>query len=72
MKSAALRKSLVGSGDRSERIRSYNFPEGRITDHRIDLKIYRLSEILLGDLDSIIDPLHEYEIAEQLKELTKV
>lgn len=72
MKSAALRKSLVGSGDRSERIRSYNFPEGRITDHRIDLKIYRLSEILLGDLDAIIDPLHEYEIAEQLKELTKV
>ena len=72
MKSAALRKSLVGSGDRSERIRSYNFPEGRITDHRIDLKIYRLSEILLGDLDAIIGPLQEYEIAEQLKELTKV
>lgn len=72
LKSAALRKSLVGSGDRSERIRSYNFPEGRITDHRIDLKIYRLSEILLGDLDSVIDSLHEYEIAEQLKEITKV
>jgi peptide chain release factor 1 len=63
---AQRRKSLVGSGDRSERIRSYNFPEGRVTDHRIDLKLYRLAEILEGNLDLLIEPLTDEHEAEQL------
>ena len=54
---ANTRKSLVGSGDRSERIRTYNFPQGRVTDHRINLTLYKLDEILAGNLDSIIVPL---------------
>jgi peptide chain release factor 1 len=66
---SAARKSLVGSGDRSERIRTYNFPQGRITDHRINLTIYRLDDTMAGDLDPLIDPLtHEYQ-AEQLAAL---
>jgi len=66
---AATRKKLVGSGDRSERIRTYNYPQGRITDHRIGLTLYRLTEILEGDLNCVIDPLlREYQ-AEQLAEL---
>lgn len=56
------RRALVGSGDRSERIRTYNFPQGRVTDHRINLTLYKLDEILQGDLDSVIDPLvSEYQ-----------
>jgi peptide chain release factor 1 len=51
---AALRRGLVGSGDRSERIRTYNFPQGRVTDHRVNLKLNRLSEVLEGDLDEIV------------------
>ena len=54
---AANRKSQVGTGDRSERIRTYNFPQGRISDHRINLTLYKLNEILDGSLDVIIDPL---------------
>ncbi len=54
---ASTRKSLVGSGDRSERIRTYNFPQGRVTDHRINLTLYKLDDILAGNLDSIIAPL---------------
>jgi peptide chain release factor 1 len=54
---ASLRKSLVGSGDRSERIRTYNFPQSRITDHRINLTLYNLDKVLEGDLGPIIDPL---------------
>ncbi len=54
---AATRKSLVGSGDRSERIRTYNFPQGRLTDHRINLTLYKLEEVMQGDLDQVIDPL---------------
>ena len=66
---AQTRKSLVGSGDRSERIRTYNFPQGRITDHRINLTLYKLDEFMQGDLDQIIDPLiNEYQ-AEQLASL---
>jgi peptide chain release factor 1 len=63
---AERRKTLVGSGDRSERIRSYNYPEGRVTDHRIDLKLYRLDEILEGTLDLLIGPLTNEHQAEQL------
>lgn len=63
---AATRKSLVGSGDRSERIRTYNFPQGRLTDHRINLTLYKLTDIMEGDLLPVIEPLiHEYQ-AEQL------
>jgi len=54
---AADRKSQVGSGDRSERIRTYNFPQGRCTDHRIGLTLYRLEAIMQGDLDEILDAL---------------
>jgi peptide chain release factor 1 len=54
---AAERKAQVGSGDRSERIRTYNFPQGRMTDHRINLTLYRLDQILAGDLDEVIDAL---------------
>jgi peptide chain release factor 1 len=54
---AATRRNLVGSGDRSERIRTYNFPQGRVTDHRINLTLYKLSEVMEGNLDQIISPL---------------
>jgi peptide chain release factor 1 len=66
---AAERRSQVGTGDRSERIRTYNFPQGRITDHRIGLTVYRLEEILEGNLDGIIEALAAHEKAEKLKEL---
>ena len=63
---AQTRKLLVGSGDRSERIRTYNYPQGRISDHRINLTLYKLSEIVEGDLDQVIEPLiNEYQ-ADQL------
>lgn len=65
------RKFLVGSGDRSERIRTYNFPQGRITDHRINLTLYQLNEIMGGDLDLIIDPLIRELQTEQLAELSR-
>ncbi len=67
---AAERRSQVGTGDRSERIRTYNFPQGRLTDHRIGLTLYRLEDILQGDLDEIIDALATQERTEKLKELT--
>ncbi len=63
------RKSQVGSGDRSERIRTYNFPQGRLTDHRINLTLYRLDSIMDGKLDEVIDPLIGHDQAEKLKEL---
>jgi peptide chain release factor 1 len=66
---AAQRKSLVGSGDRSERIRTYNFPQGRVTDHRINLTLYKLDEILQGHLDQVIDPLVNEHQAGQLAAL---
>ena len=66
---AATRRSLVGSGDRSERIRTYNFPQGRVTDHRINLTLYKIEQVMAGDLDALIEPLRrEYE-AEQLASL---
>ncbi len=64
---AQERKSQVGSGDRSERIRTYNFPQNRVSDHRINLTLYRLEEILTGDLDGIIDSLITHFQAEALK-----
>lgn len=64
---ASERKSQVGSGDRSERIRTYNFPQGRITDHRIGLTLYRLEQVLDGDLDELIDALTTADQAEKLK-----
>jgi len=67
---AEQRRLLVGSGDRSERIRTYNFPQGRVTDHRINLTLYKLDEILQGDVDQIIQPLVDEYRAEQLQSLT--
>jgi peptide chain release factor 1 len=66
---AQTRKSLVGSGDRSERIRTYNYPQGRVTDHRINLTLYKLDEILEGDLDQVVDPLISEYQADQLAAL---
>lgn len=68
---AQTRKSLVGSGDRSERIRTYNYPQGRVTDHRINLTLYKLDEVIQGGLAQVIDPLvNEYQ-AEQLASLSE-
>ena len=66
---AAERKGQVGSGDRSERIRTYNFPQGRLTDHRINLTLYKLDQVIQGDLDEVIDALLAAEQAEKLAEL---
>jgi peptide chain release factor 1 len=68
-KDAAERKSLIGSGDRSDRIRTYNFPQGRLTDHRINLTLYKLLTIMEGDLKDVVDALQAYEAAEQLAAL---
>jgi peptide chain release factor 1 len=66
---AATRKGLIGSGDRSDRIRTYNFPQGRVTDHRINLTLYKLQFVLEGDLNELIDALLLARKAEQLEEL---
>jgi peptide chain release factor 1 len=68
-KEAATRKGLIGSGDRSDRIRTYNFPQGRLTDHRINLTLYKLQLIMEGDLDEVIEALLLARKAEQLEEL---
>ena len=68
-KDAAERKSLIGSGDRSDRIRTYNFPQGRFTDHRINLTLYKLLAIMEGDLGDVVEALQAYEAAEQLAAL---
>ncbi len=65
---AADRRSQVGTGDRSERIRTYNFPQGRVTDHRIGLTLYRIESIMNGDLDEIIDALITADRARKLGE----
>ena len=67
---AERRRNLVGSGDRSERIRTYNFSEHRVADHRINLTLYKLNEILEGDLDQLVDPLSREHQAEQLSEIS--
>ena len=64
---AQERKSQVGSGDRSEKIRTYNYPQGRITDHRIGLSIYQFDNFMNGDLDEMIDNLIATDRAEKLK-----
>jgi peptide chain release factor 1 len=68
-KEAATRKGLIGSGDRSDRIRTYNFPQGRLTDHRINLTLYKLGAVMDGSLDDVIHPLQAARAAEQLAEL---
>ena len=68
-KDAAERKSLIGSGDRSDRIRTYNFPQGRLTDHRINLTLYKLLAIMEGDLLEVVQALQAYEAAQQLAAL---
>ncbi len=68
---AQTRKSQVGSGDRSERIRTYNYPQGRVTDHRINLTLYKLAEILEGDLEQVVDPLISEYQADQLAQLSE-
>ena len=63
----AQRRGMIGSGDRSERIRTYNFPQGRVSDHRINLTLHKLDQILLGNLDELIDALVTTDQAEKLK-----
>jgi peptide chain release factor 1 len=68
-KEAATRKSLIGSGDRSDRIRTYNFPQGRLTDHRVNLTLYKLGQIMDGDLGDVVDALLAARASEQLAQL---
>ena len=68
-KEASTRKTLIGSGDRSERIRTYNFPQGRVTDHRINLTLYRIDAIMDGDLDELTEKLAAEHQAELLAAL---
>ena len=68
---ASARKSQVGTGDRSERIRTYNYPQGRVTDHRINLTLHKLDNILLGELDEVVNALITYDQGEKLKETGK-
>ena len=68
-KQAATRKGLVGSGDRSDRIRTYNFPQGRLTDHRINLTLYKLGAIIDGDLGDVIAALQAAQAQDQLAAL---
>ena len=66
---AETRRNLVGSGDRSERIRTYNYPQGRVTDHRINLTLYKLDEVMEGDLGQVIEPLVREHQADLLASL---
>ena len=68
-KEAATRKGLIGSGDRSDRIRTYNFPQGRVSDHRINLTLYKLAAVMEGDLDEVLHALQAAREAEQLAAL---
>jgi peptide chain release factor 1 len=65
----AQRRSQIGSGDRSQRIRTYNFPQNRVTDHRIGVSLYSLHSVLMGDLDELIEKLGAYDKEQKLKEL---
>ena len=66
---AEERRNLVGTGDRSDRIRTYNYPQGRVTDHRINLTLYKLDEVVEGDLDAVIQPLRQEHQADLLAAL---
>ena len=66
-----MRRNLVGTGDRSDRIRTYNFPQGRMTDHRINLTLYKLDEVMEGDIDQIVEPLIQEHQADQLAALSE-
>jgi peptide chain release factor 1 len=68
---ASTRKSLIGSGDRSERIRTYNFPQGRVTDHRINLTLYKIAAIMEGDMDELLGALAAEHQADLLAELAE-
>jgi peptide chain release factor 1 len=70
-KTASTRKSLIGSGDRSERIRTYNFPQGRVTDHRINLTLYKIDRIMDGELEELLNALAAEQQAEQLAQLAE-
>jgi peptide chain release factor 1 len=65
---ASARKSMVGSGDRSEKIRTYNFPQNRLTDHRINLTLYKLDRVMEGALDEILTALYEHDVEERIKQ----
>ena len=66
---ADARRTMIGSGDRSQRVRTYNFPQNRVTDHRIGLDLYKLDKIMLGDLDDLIEALQTYDKEQRLKTL---
>jgi len=66
---AANRKSQVGTGDRSAKIRTYNFPQGRVSDHRINMTLYKLDTFMDGNIDEMVDALTTYDQAEKLKEV---
>ena len=68
---AEQRRSLVGSGDRSEKIRTYNYPDGRVTDHRINLTLHRLSQVIAGELSAVIEPLRSEHQADLLTALSQ-
>jgi peptide chain release factor 1 len=68
-KYAAQRKDQVGTGERNEKIRTYNFPQNRVTDHRIEVTLYNLANVIDGDLDSLLEPLITHEMEEKLKAL---
>jgi peptide chain release factor 1 len=69
-KYAAQRKDQVGTGERSEKIRTYNFPQNRVTDHRIELTLYNLANVIEGDIDPLVDPLMAHDVEQKLKALT--
>ena len=68
---ADARKNMIGSGDRSERIRTYNFPQNRITDHRIDLTVHGIEQILEGDLDELVNALYEADLRSRAEAITR-
>jgi peptide chain release factor 1 len=68
---ADTRKNMIGSGDRSERIRTYNFPQNRITDHRIDLTVHGIEQVLEGDLDELVNALYEADLRSRAEAITR-